>query len=130
MTTAELTARAADRARTEHVQIRAIAGRPGFYTTRSKTNRAEHYTLVDIDGGQACTCKGFEYRKSCKHVEALRNRLAREAVKAARSAAVLPTEEPEPPIPTHPAGPSARRACVCGLYEVEPGGCPHMPAAA
>jgi hypothetical protein len=52
------------------------------YTTKSKSGSGERYTLVARDGIEACSCKGFAYRQSCKHVEALRNRLAREAVRS------------------------------------------------
>lgn len=73
----EMTARAIQRAHDEHVYIRRTA-RPNVYSTVSKSNPSEHYTLVVGDGILACSCKGFEFRKCCKHVEALRNRLARE----------------------------------------------------
>ncbi len=82
MSVAELEARAIARARDEHVHIFSVPGRPGVYTTKSKSGTGERYTLVARDGIEACSCKGYEYRQSCKHVEALRNRLAREAVKA------------------------------------------------
>src|SRR4051794_34667496 len=76
MCQAELEARAIARAREERVRIRATA-RPGVYTTVSKSAPSKRYTLVSSDGVEACSCKGYEYRRSCKHVEALRNRLAR-----------------------------------------------------
>ncbi len=87
MTQQQLEARANARARAEHVHIFAVAGRPGVYTTKSKSNPAERYSLVARDGITACSCKGYEFRQSCKHVEALRNRLAREAVAVRRSSA-------------------------------------------
>ncbi len=79
MTAAELEARAHARAHSEHVHIFIVPGRPGVYTTRSKSDPSERYSMVSRDGMEACSCKGFEYRASCKHIEALRNRLAREA---------------------------------------------------
>ena len=82
MTRNELEARANQRAHDEHVHIFAVPGRPGVYTTRSKSEPDKRYTLVARDGVTACSCRGFEYRNSCKHVEALRNRLAREARRA------------------------------------------------
>lgn len=85
MSPAQLEARAIQRARDEHVHIFAVPGRPGVYTTKSKSDPAERYTLVAKHGVLACACKGFAYRASCKHVEALRNRLAREAQQAART---------------------------------------------
>jgi hypothetical protein len=79
MTFAELQARAIQRAHDERVHIFRVPGRPGVYRTRSKSNPYRRHTLVARDGVEACSCRGFEYRKNCKHVEALRNRLAREA---------------------------------------------------
>lgn len=90
MTTAELQARAIQRAHDEHVYVRRT-GREGVYTTRSRSEPGRTYTLVDADGIQACSCKGFEYRQSCKHVEALRNRLARESRRGQLSSLPLAT---------------------------------------
>ncbi len=78
MTTAELQARAIARAHDEHVYIRRVANRTGVYTARSRSNPRRRYMLVDRDGVQACSCPGFNNRASCKHVEGLRQRLARE----------------------------------------------------
>jgi hypothetical protein len=78
MTQAELQARAHARAHEEHIYIRAVQNRPGYYTTRSRSRPSRRYTLVAIGNDIACSCLGFYYRRSCKHVEALRNRLARE----------------------------------------------------
>lgn len=77
MTTAELQARAIQRAHDEHVYIRRT-DRAGVYTTVAKSDPTVKYTLVVSGDILACSCKGFEYRKSCKHSEGLRNRLARE----------------------------------------------------
>lgn len=79
MTFAELQARAIQRAHDERVHIFRVPGRPGVFRTCSKSNPHRRYTLVARAGVEACSCHGFEYRKNCKHVEALRNRLAREA---------------------------------------------------
>ncbi len=80
MNQATLEARAIARSHDEHVYIRQVPGRPNIYTTRSKSDPHEHYSLVaGPDGIIGCSCKGFYYRESCKHVEALKNRLAREA---------------------------------------------------
>ena len=53
-----------------------MPGRPGVYTTRSKTEPRRRYSLVARDGVVACNCRGYEYRKVCKHSSALLNRLA------------------------------------------------------
>jgi hypothetical protein len=83
MTEAELAARANQRAHTERVHIFRVPGRLGVYTTKSKSNPSERYSLVARDGVEACSCKGYECRRACRHVEALRNRLAREQVRQA-----------------------------------------------
>jgi hypothetical protein len=82
MSLAQLEARANARAREQHVHIFAVPGRLGVYQTSSKSEPGKKYTLVAKNAIEACSCRGFEYRRSCKHVEALRNRLAREARKA------------------------------------------------
>ena len=78
MIAAELQARAHQRAYDERIHIRAVRNRPGYYTTRSRSQPDRRYTLVAIGSDIACSCPGFAYRRNCKHVEALRNRLARE----------------------------------------------------
>lgn len=78
MTTAHLLARAHERAHAENLYIRAVANRPGYYTTRSRSEPGRRHSLVVIGDDIACSCPGFYYRRACKHVEALQNRLARE----------------------------------------------------
>jgi hypothetical protein len=78
MTNAALLAGAHARAFDEHLSIRAVPNRPGYYTARSRTEPWRRYSLVALGDDVACSCAGFHYRRSCKHVEALRNRLARE----------------------------------------------------
>jgi hypothetical protein len=78
MTAAELQARAHQRAYEQRVSIRAVRNRPGYYTARSRSEPHRRYTLVALGDDIACSCPGFYYRRHCKHVEALRNRLARE----------------------------------------------------
>ena len=80
MTRAELQARAHARAYDEHVYIRAVPRRPGSYTARSRSTPGRRYSLVYRDGAIGCSCPGFYHRRSCKHAEALRNRLAREGI--------------------------------------------------
>ncbi len=77
MNQTELQARAHARAFDEHLYIRAVPNRPGYYTARSRTNPARRYSLVAIGDEVACSCNGFYHRRNCKHVEALRNRLSR-----------------------------------------------------
>ncbi len=82
-----LEARALERARDEHVHIFQVPGRPGFYRTRSRSDPSERHSLVaGPDGIVGCSCSGFYYRESCKHVEQLKNRLAREALDGHRRA--------------------------------------------
>jgi hypothetical protein len=78
MTDAELMARAHARAFDEHLYIRAVPNRPGYYTVRSRNAPRYRHSLVALGNDVACSCSGFHYRRSCKHAEALRNRLARE----------------------------------------------------
>lgn len=85
MTTAELQARALQRAYEQHIHIFAVPGRPGVYITRSKSDPYTRYSLIARDGELACSCPGFAYRGNCKHAEALENRLAREATQGRRS---------------------------------------------
>jgi uncharacterized membrane protein len=85
MTEQELQARAIQRAHDQHVYIRRTA-RAGVYVTNSRSEPGVKYTLVAGAGITACSCKGYLYRQSCKHVEALRNRLAREQQQARRAA--------------------------------------------
>ena len=77
----ELEARAHQRAYDEHVHIFSVPGREGVYTTKSKSEPYVRYSLVARDGEVACSCAGFAYRQSCKHLEALKNRLGRESAR-------------------------------------------------
>lgn len=79
MTNATIEARAIQRAKDQHVHIFAVAGRQGVYTTKSKSDPTERYTLVAKGSEVGCSCKGFAYRGSCKHAAALEARLARES---------------------------------------------------
>jgi hypothetical protein len=80
MERAELEARAIQRAKDERVRIWRVEGTTNVYRTRSKSNPNEWYSLVADNETDifACSCKGYEFRKSCKHASALRLRLARE----------------------------------------------------
>jgi hypothetical protein len=72
-----LQARAMQRASDERVHIFAVPGRPNCYIVKSHAER--YYLVAGPDGTVGCSCKGFEYRQSCKHAEALKMRLGREA---------------------------------------------------
>jgi hypothetical protein len=73
-----LQARAVQRARDLNTHIMRVRGRPGVYTCTSSEDKQRKYSLVARNGIEACSCDGFAYRQSCRHVEALRNRLGRE----------------------------------------------------
>lgn len=90
MTSDELQARAIQRAKDLNTHIMRLRGRPGVYTCTSSENKRKHYVLIARDGMEVCSCEGFAYRQNCRHVEALRNRLAREAPLRRRNAAPLP----------------------------------------
>lgn len=100
MTPALLQARAHARAHNEHLYIRAVPNRPGYYTVRSRSNPNLRHTLVAIGDDLACSCTGFYHRRNCKHIEALRNRLAREGrvMPAAAQQSELPLFSPELPV--------------------------------
>ncbi len=100
MSEAEKEARARSRAREQHVHIFAVPGRPGVFTTKSKSDPSERYDLVARDGVIACSCRGFEYHKACKHSQQLLSRLGREA---ARTSTAVDT-------------PAPRRAVASDLY--------------
>lgn len=91
MSEAQVEARANQRAYDQRVHIFAVPGRPGVYTTKSKSDPRERYALHVLDGIVACSCTGFAYRRSCKHAEALKNRLAREAARAASTWTTMST---------------------------------------
>lgn len=95
MTPALLQARAHARAYNEHIYIRAVPNRPGYYTARSRSNPDLRHTLVAIGADIACSCSGFYHRRNCKHIEALRNRLAREGSR-------LPAGAEQVPLPLFP----------------------------
>lgn len=56
----------ADDGRTYHVKSRSGAG---FYTVR---------VAEDRESVMFCDCKGFSFRRNCKHAEAVRKRIRRE----------------------------------------------------
>ena len=74
----QLQARAIQRARDLNTHIMKVRGRPGVYSCTSTDDKRRRYILVARNGFEACSCEGFAYRQSCRHVEALRNRLGRE----------------------------------------------------
>lgn len=78
-------ARANAKAHALHTHVMAVPGRPGVYTVTSASEPGVKHFLVVRDGDVAgCDCRGWQYRQSCRHAEAARNRLAREAVAARR----------------------------------------------
>jgi hypothetical protein len=87
-----LQARAMQRASDERVRIFAVPGRPNCYIVKSHSDPSERYYLVAGPGGAVgCSCKGFEFRQSCKHAEALKMRLGREAIRSPQN-----VSSPEP----------------------------------
>jgi hypothetical protein len=78
------------RAFDERLHIFAVPGRPNCYVVRSRSDPAERYHLVAGPGGAVgCSCRGFEYRQSCKHAEALMMRLGREQSRSSPAASSL-----------------------------------------
>jgi hypothetical protein len=64
----------------------------GWITPSSKGE--SHYILTTDGGTIACTCKGFQYRNTCRHSLALQERLGLD-LKAVPSAWLEPKPEPE-----------------------------------
>jgi SWIM zinc finger len=78
------------RARSTGVKTWKAAGQP-LYLVRSLTTDpgAMHTVQVTVDGEIAeCSCKGWEYRRSCIHAQAVLKRLEREGIR--KSADVEP----------------------------------------
>lgn len=62
--------RARERARKQRVRIRTAGD--GSYTTKSKSDPEQYYSLhVDPDGSVRCSCVGYGYRGLCYHSAAL-----------------------------------------------------------
>jgi hypothetical protein len=79
MDTKELEPRALARARAERVRVVKLAA-TNRYLARSRTVEPGAYFELFVSpwGHIRCTCPGFEFRRMCKHVMALRLRLSRE----------------------------------------------------
>lgn len=84
MNAATLEARALAKAKALHTHVMKVAGREGVYTVTSESEPGVKHYLVSKNGVDGCDCRGFQFRQSCRHIEALRARLAREAVAAER----------------------------------------------
>jgi hypothetical protein len=80
MTQAELDERARERAISERIHTFKIAGQP-VYMVRSRNTEPGAMHQVRVLGGavQHCTCKGWYYRQSCTHAQAVTRRLERES---------------------------------------------------
>lgn len=79
MTRETLEARANAKAHALHTHVLAIPGRPGCYSVTSESEPGVRHYLVSKGGVLGCDCRGWAYRQSCRHAEALKNRLSREA---------------------------------------------------
>ena len=79
METKELESRALERARSERVRMVKLAG-TDRYLARSRSVEPDAYFELYASpyGHIRCSCPGFEFRRVCKHVMALRLRLAKE----------------------------------------------------
>lgn len=60
--------------------------KPGFFDVQSESDPERTY-VVNLAGEGSCTCKGFQYREACKHLDAVRSQpeptaLAKAAAKA------------------------------------------------
>ena len=79
MEPSELEARAKARALAERVRVVKLAG-TNRYLARSRTAEPGSYFELDVSpwGHIRCSCSAYTYRGVCKHVMALKMRLARE----------------------------------------------------
>ena len=79
MDTEELELRALERAQAERVRVVKLAG-TDRYLARSRTVEPGAYFELYLSpfGHIRCSCPGFEFRRVCKHVMALRLRMAKE----------------------------------------------------
>jgi hypothetical protein len=84
MTKAELDGRARQRSIDERLHTFKVVGRP-LYLVRSRHTEPGAMHEVRIDPQQRtiehCTCKGWAYRASCTHSQAVLRRLEREGRK-------------------------------------------------
>jgi hypothetical protein len=97
ITRQELDSRARERAVSERLHTFKIAGQ-ATYMVRSRETEpgAMHRVDVTADGTVArCSCKGWDYRRSCVHSAAVPRRLEREH-KVGRPAGVTNVTEPTP----------------------------------
>jgi hypothetical protein len=79
---AELDERARRRAVEEHLRTWELAGQD-TYLVKSRLSEPGSMHQVTAPAGQvtSCTCKGWYYRRSCTHAQAVLRRLERETRK-------------------------------------------------
>jgi uncharacterized Zn finger protein len=79
MGTDELEQKALERARAERVRVVKLAGTERYLAQSRTVEPGSYFELFLSPWGHIrCTCPGFEFRRMCKHVMALRLRLNRE----------------------------------------------------
>jgi hypothetical protein len=82
MTAAEIEARARQRAIDERLHSFAIEAQRLYLVKSRQSAPGTHHMIRVIGDGKAsrllCDCKGYEYRKSCTHLEVVRRRGERE----------------------------------------------------
>ena len=79
MDTEELEQRALEKARAERVRVVKLAGTSRYLARSRSVEPGAYFELfVSPFGHIRCTCPGFEFRQVCKHVMALRLRMAKE----------------------------------------------------
>ncbi len=88
MITTELDQRA--RTRSTGVKTWKVAGQPLYFVRSLTTDPGAHHTVrTTIDGEIAeCSCKGWEYRRSCVHSQAVLKRLERDGIRKAQPAKI------------------------------------------
>jgi hypothetical protein len=79
MDTDELEPRPLARARVERVRVVKLAGTSRYLARSRSVEPGAYFELFASPYGHiTCNCPGFEFRRMCKHVMALRLRLSRE----------------------------------------------------
>jgi hypothetical protein len=93
MTLDELDTRARQRAKEERLHTWKLTGQP-VYMVRSRHTEPGSMHCVEVQDGRVmdCSCRGWQYRRSCTHAAAVMRRLEREGRSVNKRPAVTPIE--------------------------------------
>ena len=68
--------KAVERARAERIRIVKLVGQERYLARSRTVEPGSYYELTVAWGRVRCSCPGFTYRASCKHVAALQARIS------------------------------------------------------